>query len=446
MKAFLAALLSLAIFTGDVSVLPVQHSSNTGIEVQDVHILQEEITAEDTDGETEPETNTDENADTETNTEANTDTKANAETDTETNTDGPRISAPSAILMEASTGSIIYEKDADTARPPASVTKVMTMLLIFDALESGKIKLEDEVTTSEYAASMGGSQVFLEPGETQTVETMLKCISVASANDACVAMSEYIAGSEEEFVRQMNERAKGLGMEHTSFINCNGLDTDGHVTTAHDIALMSRELITKYPQIHDYCMIWMENITHTTKKGSSEFGLTNTNKLVRQYEYATGLKTGSTGLAKFCVSATAKKNDVELIAVIMAAEDSKARFKDAAALLNYGFGKCQIYRDEDLKPLGEVPVTGGVAESVSCEYKGTFTWLDTSGSDLSAITKEYKIAEALQAPVKKGDRAGVVSYVLNGKEIGSLDILVREDVEKAGFLDYLLKMMEKFRA
>lgn len=441
MKAILAALLSLAIFTGDVSfsayAMPVQHSSN-GIYVQDIHILQEETTAEDTDGETNAETNM------EVNTEI--DMEANADTETNTDTDGPQISAPSAILMEASTGSIIYEKDADTARPPASVTKVMTMLLIFDALESGKIKLEDEVTTSEYAASMGGSQVFLEPGETQTVETMLKCISVASANDACVAMSEYIAGSEEEFVRQMNERARGLGMEHTNFVNCNGLDTDGHVTTARDIALMSRELITKYPQIHDYCMIWMENITHTTKKGSSEFGLTNTNKLVRQYEYATGLKTGSTGLAKFCVSATAKKNDVELIAVIMAAEDSKTRFKDATTLLNHGFGKCQIYRDEDLKPLREVSVTGGVEESVSCEYGGSFTWLDTSGSDLSAITKEYKIEEALQAPVKKGDRAGVVSYVLNGKEIGSLEILVSEDVEKAGFLDYLLKMMAKFRA
>ena len=259
-------------------------------------------------------------------------------------------------------------------------------------------------------------------------------------------MSEYIAGSEEEFVRQMNERAKGLGMENTNFVNCNGLDTDGHVTTARDIALMSRELITKYPQIHDYCMIWMENITHTTRKGSSEFGLTNTNKLVRQYEYTTGLKTGSTGLAKFCVSATAKKNDVELIAVIMAAEDSKARFKDATALLNYGFGKCQIYRDEDLKPLEEVPVAGGAEDTVPCEYGGTFTWLDTEGADLSAITKEYKIQESVFAPVKKGDRAGCVSYVLNGKEIGTVDILVSKDVEKAGFLDYLVKMMGQFRA
>ena len=215
------------------------------------------------------------------------------------------ISAPSAILMETSTGQIIYEKDPDSKRPPASVTKVMTLLLIFDALDTGKIKLEDEVATSEYAASMGGSQVFLEPGETQTVDTLIKCISVASANDACVAMAEYISGNEEEFVAQMNERAKELGMENTHFENCNGLDAKGHLTTARDIALMSRELITKYPQIHDYCTIWMENITHTTKKGSSEFGLSNTNKLIRNYEYATGLTTGSTSKAKFCISATA---------------------------------------------------------------------------------------------------------------------------------------------
>ena len=443
MKAFLAVLLSLLTVTGDVSftgyLISGQNSGNTDVYAQDVHILHEETVERDAKQDTASDSE-------EQKADADAGTETNAEADTAEHTGGPQISAPSAILMEASTGSVIYEKDADTARPPASVTKVMTMLLIFDALESGKIKLEDEVTVSEYAASMGGSQVYLEPGETQTVDTMLKCISVASANDACVAMSEYIAGSEEEFVRQMNERAKGLGMENTNFVNCNGLDTDGHVTTARDIALMSRELITKYPQIHDYCMIWMENITHTTRKGSSEFGLTNTNKLVRQYEYTTGLKTGSTGLAKFCVSATAKKGDVELIAVIMAADDSKTRFKDATALLNHGFGKCQIYRDEDLEPLGEVAVAGGAEDTVSCEYGGIFTWLDTEGADLSAITKEYKMEESVQAPVKKGDRAGCVSYILNGKEIGSIDILVSEDVEKAGFLDYLIKMMGQFRA
>ncbi len=188
------------------------------------------------------------------------------------------------------------------------MTKVMTLLLIFDALADGTITPDTEVTTSEYAASMGGSQVFLEAGEKQTVDTMIKCIAVASANDACVAMAEKIAGSEPAFLwKKMNQRSAGLGMTNTHFVNCNGLDTEGHLTTARDIALMSRELITKYPQIEDYSTIWMENITHTTAKGDSEFGLSNTNKLIRQYEYATGLKTGSTSGAKFCLSATARK-------------------------------------------------------------------------------------------------------------------------------------------
>ena len=347
------------------------------------------------------------------------------------------ISAPSAILMEASTGTIIYEKDADTARPPASVTKIMTMLLIFDALEQGKIHLEDEVSTSEFAASMGGSQVFLEPGERQTVDTMLKCISIASANDACVAMAEYISGSEETFVQQMNERAKGLGMENTRFVNCNGLDAKGHETSARDIALMSREMITKYPQIQDYCMTWMENITHTTNKGTTEFGLTNTNKLVRQYEYATGLKTGSTGEAKFCVSATAKKNGIDLIAVIMAAEDSKSRFKDAVNLLNYGFGKCQLYEDTEPEKLKDLPVDGGVKDTVALEYKDTFTYLDTTGADLSQMTKKTELKQSVKAPVKKGAKVGTVHYFLGEKEVGNVEILTKGAVEKAGFLDYL---------
>lgn len=355
------------------------------------------------------------------------------------------ISAPSAILMEASTGTVLYEKDADTPRPPASVTKIMTMLLIFEALEHGDIGLQDEVTTSEYAASMGGSQVFLEPGEVQTVETLLKCISVASANDACVAMAEYICGNEEEFVRRMNERAKELGMENTNFVNCNGLDADGHVTSARDIALMSRELITKHPQIRDYCMIWMENITHTTAKGTSEFGLTNTNKLVRQYEYATGLKTGSTGEAKFCVSATAEKNGVELIAVIMAAENSKIRFQDAVTLLNYGFGKCQLYEDSEMPRLEEAEVKGGVRESVPLEYSGTFSYLDTSGANLNQIEKKVEMKEDISAPLKKGDAVGRIVYTLEETELGSVDIIAAEDVDKAGFTDYFKKAGDAWR-
>ena len=359
--------------------------------------------------------------------------------------DGPQVSAPSAILMEASTGTVLYEKDADTARPPASVTKVMTMLLIFEAVERGDISLEDQVTTSEYAASMGGSQVFLEAGEVQTVDTMLKCISVASANDACVAMAEYICGNEEEFVNRMNQRASELGMKNTHFVNCNGLDADGHLTSARDIALMSRELITKHPQIRDYCMIWMENITHTTSKGTTEFGLTNTNKLVRQYEYATGLKTGSTGEAKFCVSATAEKNGVELIAVIMAAENSKDRFRDAVTLLNYGFGKCQLYTDEEQGTPGPIEVEGGVEDQVGAVYSDSFTYLDTSGANLNQIEKKEQTEQPVKAPVKKGDVLGRLTYFLDGKEIGSVDILAAEDVEKAGFPDYLLEALGEFR-
>lgn len=357
---------------------------------------------------------------------------------------GIDVSAPSALLMEASTGQVIYEKDADSKRPPASVTKIMTLLLIFDALKEGKIHLEDEVTTSEYAASMGGSQVFLEPGEVQTVDTMIKCISVASANDACVAMSELICGNEEEFVAQMNERAKGLGMENTHFVNCNGLDAEGHLTTARDIALMSRELISTYPQIRDYCTIWMENITHTTQKGTSEFGLTNTNKLIRQYEYATGLKTGSTSQAKFCVSATAEKNDMELIAVIMAAEDGKARVKDATALLNYGFGKCNKYQEEKIEKTAPIPIKRGEQAEAETAQKEAFTYIDTTGADLNSIERKVSLKKSLKAPVKKGAKAGEAKYYLNGTEIGSIDIVTTEKVKEISYKSAMWNLMEKF--
>lgn len=347
------------------------------------------------------------------------------------------VSAPSVILMETSTGTVIYEKDADTARPPASVTKIMTMLLIFDALEAGQIGLEDQVTVSEYAASMGGSQVFLEPGEVQTVDTMLKCIAVASANDACVAMAEYICGNEEEFVNRMNERAAGLGMENTHFVNCNGLDAEGHIISARDIALMSRELITKYPQIHDYSMIWMENITHTTKKGTSEFGLTNTNKLVRQYEYATGLKTGSTGDAKFCVSATAEKNGIELIAVVMAAENSKERFADAVKLLNYGFGRCQLYKDDSSDGLQPAKVENGVEDTVDVRRAESFSYLNTDGANINGIEQSIEMNQKIKAPVREGDIVGNIIYTLDNTEIGRTAVVAAENLKEASFLDYL---------
>lgn len=354
------------------------------------------------------------------------------------------ITSPSAIVMEASTEQVLYEKEANTQLAPASVTKVMTLLLIFDAIESGKIKLEDTVTVSEYAASMGGSQVFLEPGETQTVDTMIKCISVASANDACVAMAEHISGSEEAFVKAMNERAKGLGMEHTTFHNCNGLDVDGHVTTAKDIALMSRELIVKYPQIHDYCMIWMENITHTTKKGTTEFGLTNTNKLVRHYSYATGLKTGSTSKAKFCVSATAKKDDIELIAVIMAAPDSKTRFKDATTLLNQGFAICSKYTDAKPLSLEPIAVKGGVKETVDTMPQSTFTYVDTTGANLAQIERKIEQKKEVQAPIKKGTEVGRIVYTIDGIEIGSVPIVAKEKVDKMNLKHAAIKTFKTF--
>lgn len=354
------------------------------------------------------------------------------------------ISAPSVILMEASTGTVIYEKNSHERLHPASITKIMTLLLIFDALERGQISLSDTVTVSEYAASMGGSQVYLEPGETQTVETMIKCISVASANDACVAMAEHICGSETEFVRQMNERAKGLGMADTTFVNCCGLDADGHMTSAHDVALMSRELIIRHPDIHNYSTIWMENITHTTAKGTSEFGLANTNKLIRQYQYATGLKTGFTSLAKYCVSATAKKDDMELIAVIMAAPDPKARSADATALLNYGFGQCHIYSDVNADKLPPLAVEKGIAEYVNIEYASPFSYVSTDGSDLSGVEKRFELPESVAAPVKKGGVAGRAVYTLNGREIGSVSLLYTGDVPVATYKDYFMKTLSYY--
>lgn len=354
------------------------------------------------------------------------------------------ISAPSAILMEASTGQILYEKSADQELPPASVTKIMTLLLTFDALASGQIKLEDKVSTSEYAASMGGSQVFLEVGETQTVETMIKCVAVASANDAAVALAEHIAGSESEFVGKMNERAKKLGMEHTNFVNCNGLDTEGHLTTARDIALMSKELITKYPEIHSYSKIWMENITHETRKGSSEFGLTNTNKLIRQYTYATGLKTGSTGLAKFCISATAEKEGIELIAVIMADPTPKERFKDAITLLDYGFSKCSRYTEEKIKDLAPVKISGGKKECVKVVQEKPFTYVTITGEMTEQPERKVTYKKNIKAPVKEGEKIGEVQYYQDNKKIGSVAILTTEKVDKATYFSTLSKITRKY--
>ena len=353
------------------------------------------------------------------------------------------ISAPSAVLMEASTGQVIYEKNPDEQRSPASITKIMTLILIFDAIDAGKIKMTDEVVTSAYAKSMGGSQVFLEEGETQTVETLIKCIVIASGNDASVAMAEYIAGTESEFVRMMNERAAGLQMTGTHFEDCCGLtDSPTHLTTARDIAIMSRELITRYPQIHNYSTIWMENITHVTKQGTKEFGLSNTNKLLKMATNfrVTGLKTGSTSLAKYCLSATAEKDGVRLIASIMAAPDYKVRFADAQTLLNYGYANCKLYEDIEMPELLPVPVLDGVADSVPVKYNGGFSYLSIDGADFQAIEKKLMLPEELEAPVEPGDKAGVLRYELNGKVLGEVEILTDGAVRKAGYRDYLQKL------
>lgn len=357
-------------------------------------------------------------------------------------TDDTLIQAPSALLMEATTGTVIYEKDPDTRRSPASITKIMTLILIFDALENGTLKMTDTVTTSAYAKSMGGSQVFLEEGETQDVETMIKCIVIASGNDASVAMAEHIGGSEQEFVRQMNERAAGLGMENTHFVDCCGLtDSTDHYTTARDIALMSRELITKYPKILEYSSIWMENITHVTRQGSKEFGLTNTNKLLRSYEGCVGLKTGSTSLAKYCVSAVAARNGITLISVVMAAPDYKVRFKDAAAMLNYGFSKSSLYTDENPEKLPSIEVRKGTKTTTEVKYEKTFQYLSCDGKTIGDVQTKLNLNPQVQAPVKAGDTAGTLEYYENGRKLGEINILFTETIEKATYKNCLEKII-----
>ena len=354
------------------------------------------------------------------------------------------IQAPSGVLMEAQTGTVIYQKDLDTRRSHASITKIMTLILIFDALEKGNLKLDDIVTTSAYAKSLGGSQVFLEEGETQTVETLIKCIVIASGNDASVAMAEHICGSEQEFVRHMNERATELGMKNTHFEDCCGLtDSSNHYTTARDIAIMSRELITKYPKILEYSSIWMENITHVTKQGTKEFGLTNTNKLIRSYDGCVGLKTGSTSLAKYCLSAVAKRNKITLIAVVMAAPDYKVRFKDAASMLNYGFSRCSLYIDEKMQPLPEVPVKKGKEKSVPLAYEKQFQYLNTDGETIGKVEKKLRIHREVKAPLKKGSQAGEMIYSADGKELGRVRILYARTIGQATYLDCVKELLKK---
>ncbi len=358
---------------------------------------------------------------------------------------GFTLDSNSVVLMEASTGAILYAKDMDKQVEPASITKIMTLLLIFDAIDAGKIKLEDSVSVSEHAASMGGSQVYLEPYETQTVNDMIKCISIASANDACVAMAEFIAGSEEEFVNRMNQKAQELGMKNTNFVNSCGLDVANHYSSALDVALMSRELITKHPEISTYSTVWMDTITHTTKKGTSEFGLTNTNKLVRTYKGITGLKTGSTGKAKYCLSASANRNGMDMIAVVMGNPNPLQRFVEAAKLLDYGFANCSLFID-DHKELAIEPirVKRGLEETVEGKPNGEFHYLCLTNTNPDDIKKEVTVVEEITAPIEEGSKLGEIVYTYNGKKIGSVDIVAVKQVKEAKFKDYFGRVIRKF--
>ena len=347
----------------------------------------------------------------------------------------------SYVLMEASSKTVIKAENENEKLSPASITKIMTLILIFDAIHSGKIKLEDMVTTSAHAKSMGGSQVFLEEGEQQNVETLIKCIIIASGNDASVAMAEHISGSEEEFVKEMNKRAKNLGMKHTHFEDCCGLtDSDNHYTSAMDVAIMSRELIVKYPEIFKYSTIWMESFTHKTNKGESEFMLTNTNKLLKTNRYVKGLKTGSTSKAKYCVSTVAEKDGVELIAVVMAAPDYKARFVQSNSLINYGFSNCKVYKDNK-KYQNKVNICGGEKDKVKVQ-NDTFSYVDTKGGKIDGIESKVALKDNINAPVRKGDIVGKIEYIMDKKKIGEVKIMAEETVDKADYGFTFLKLVK----
>ena len=338
---------------------------------------------------------------------------------------------------------ILFAKDKDKELAPASVTKIMSLLLIFEDLKQGKIKLTDTVTVSEHAASMGGSQVFLETGEKQQVQTLIKCVVISSANDAVVALAEHVCGSEEAFVSRMNKKARELGMKHTTFQNACGLDAKGHVTSAYDIALMTRELAQRYPEVFKYTKIWMDTIIHKTKKGEKEFGLSNTNKLIRQYHGCTGMKTGSTRKAGFCLSATATRNKIHMIAVVMGCESSKARIKDARTLLDYGFSNCQrIHSETTRKEIGRIPVQKGQRSEVSCQEKVTADLIDIK-TQKGKIVKKIKI-DSVKAPVKKGQKIGEIQYSKGNIMIHKEKILAQETINKADFLTQIKKISTQY--
>ena len=343
------------------------------------------------------------------------------------------LTSPSAVLIEKSTGRVLFEKDPHTRLPPASVTKVMTLLLVMEALEDGKLKLDDKISVSEHAASMGGSQVFLSPGEEMSVNDLLKATIIASGNDSATALAEAISGSESDFVALMNARAKELGMNDTTFANCTGLDAEGHLTSAHDIAIMSRELI-RHDKIKEYSTTWMDSLRN------GAFTLANTNKLIRSYQGITGLKTGSTGNAKYCLSATAERNGMELIAAIMAAPSSKERFADATKLLNYGFANYTLYDAGSDTELPTIPVVLGKSDSVSLRLSEPASIL-TEKTKTSAITKKLELSDSVKAPVEEGQTLGKLEILSEDKIVKTIQIIASNAVEKLSFPDIFKKIV-----
>ncbi len=344
-----------------------------------------------------------------------------------------KIEAKSALLMEAESGQILYSSNPDEKLAPASITKIMSLLLVMEALDEGKIHLDDTVSTSETAASMGGSQIWLEVGEVMTVHELLKAVTVASANDATVALAEKVSGSVETFVELMNRRAMELGCNNTSFENSTGLDSDGHVTTAKDIAIMSRELL-KHPKVKEYSCIWMD----TLRGGDTK--LVNTNKMVRFYEGCTGLKTGTTSKAGNCLVATAERNDMELIAVIMGADNSDKRFAGARKLLDHGFANYESARiDVDAKELAPVKIAGGTEKFVQPKMRSSLNVLVPKGK-AESIEKTVELPEELEAPVKEGEVIGKVSVRLDGEALGAVMLESDRTVEKMTFFKALKRV------
>lgn len=336
------------------------------------------------------------------------------------------ITAPSAVLMETSTGKILFEKNSHDQRPCASVTKVMTLLLVFEAIDSGKLSLDDTITASEHASSMGGSDIWLEPGETMSADDMVKATVVASANDAAVALAEHISGSEDAFVENMNKRAKELKMNDTVFKNCNGLDEDGHVTSAYDVAIMSRELM-KHEKIFDYTSIWLDNL----RDGKTQ--IVNTNKLLKTYNGITGLKTGTTNDAGCCMSASAKRGDVSLVAVVLGCKTGKERFSDAAALLDFGFANISVkeLKLPDDMPL-ELKVDGGMEKTVKLNCDSSSKVVVDKGNNVE-IKTSIDLSESVTAPIKENQKLGTLTYSIDGKTVKTCDITAADSVEEVSF-------------